>query len=95
MYPASQPAGFATDVMGISRRVLHLAEVLPNRGKHEALAAPDTGFDAKAHLLELGPDFQADAAFAGVDQDRNGRAGAEEVRYFGDRGFDRLKGIVA
>ena len=40
-------AGFETDVIGISRCVFHLAETVPDGGKHEAFLAPDTGFDPK------------------------------------------------
>jgi hypothetical protein len=54
----------------ISRSVFHLAETLSIRGKHKALLAPDTRLDPKTHLLQLGPDLQAEAAFARVDQDR-------------------------
>jgi hypothetical protein len=64
-------------VYGISRRIFHLAEALSIGGQHEALLAPDAGVDPKTHLLQPGPDFQAKAAFAGVDQDGNGRAGGE------------------
>ena len=53
----------------ISRHVFHFDEALPISGKHQALLASDTGFDLETHLLQPGADFQAGAAFAGVDQD--------------------------
>src|SRR5258708_37763987 len=80
--------------MGISRGVFHLAEAMPDRGKHEALLAPDPGFDPEAHLLELSADPQTGAAFAGVDQNGDGGTGAEERRHFGESRLDRRKRIV-
>jgi hypothetical protein len=80
--------------MGISRRVFHLAEALPNCGKHKTLLAPDAGFDPKAHLLQLASYSHVGSAFAAVDEDSDGGAGAKELRYFGESGLDRLKGIV-
>ena len=86
---ARQPGGgICKGGHGISRRVFHLAKTLPIGRKHKALLAPDTRLDPKTHLLQPGPDFQADAAFAGVDQDGDGRAGAEERRYLGERRLD-------
>ena len=55
---------------------------MPIGGKHEALLAPDAGVDPKAHLLQLGPDSQTNAAFAGIDQNGDRRAGAEEIAIF-------------
>src|SRR6185369_5066179 len=81
--------------MGILRRVFHLPEAAPNGGKHEALSAPDTGFDPEAQLLQLVPDPQPGADRPGVDEDSDGGAGAEEWRCFGECGLDRLEGIVA
>jgi hypothetical protein len=79
-YVARQPGGGVYKVCHwISRRVFHLAEALSICGKHKALLAPDTRLDPKAHLLQPGPDFYAAAALARVDQDGNGRAGAEEL----------------
>jgi hypothetical protein len=73
-------AGFETDVIGILRRHFHLAKTVPDGGKHEALLAPDTGFDPKAHLLQLAPDPQSGTDFPGIDQDSDGGAGAKEWR---------------
>ncbi len=76
---ARQPGGgICKGCHGISRCVFHLAEALPIGGKHKALPAPDTGLDPETHLLQPGPDFQAEAAFVRIDQDGNGRAGAEK-----------------
>src|SRR6266850_2126124 len=86
-------AGFEIDVIGISRCIFHLAETVPDGGKHEALLAPDTGFDPKAHLLQFFPDSLAGADFPGVDQDSDAGAGAEEWRKLDEGGFDRLQGI--
>ena len=73
-----------------SRRLFHLAKAVPDGGEHESLLASDTGFDPKAHLLELFADAQAGADFPGVDQDSDAGAGAKEWQQFGDGGFDRL-----
>jgi hypothetical protein len=78
----------------ISRRVFHLTEALSVCGEHEALLAPDTRLDPETHLFQPGPDFQAEAAFAGVDQDGDGRVGAEEWRYPGEGSFDRRQRIL-
>jgi hypothetical protein len=59
------------------------------------LWASDTRFDSKTHLLQLRPDSQTEAALAGVDQHRNGRAGAEELRYLGESSLNGLKRILA
>src|SRR3984957_17246315 len=78
----------------ISRWVSHLAKALPIRRQHEALLASDAGLDPEAHLFQLGRDFQAEAAFAGVDKDGNGRAGAEEGRDPGECRLDRGQRIL-
>jgi len=80
--------------MGILRRVFHLDEAAPNGGKHEALPAPDSGFDPEAQLLQLFPDPEPGADCRRVDEDSDGGAGAEEWRYFGECRLDRLEGIV-
>jgi len=80
--------------MGNSRRVFHLAEALAGSRKAQTLLAPDAGFDPKAHLLQLPSYSHAGSAFAAVDEDSDGGAGAKELRYFGQSGLDRLKGIV-
>jgi hypothetical protein len=46
--------------------------------------------DPETHLLQPGSDFQAEAAFARVDQDGNGRAGAEKLRNLGEGRLDGL-----
>src|ERR1700680_3078702 len=68
---------------------------MPIGGKHEALLAPDAGVDPKAHLLQLGPDSQTNAAFAGIDQNGDRRAGAEELRYFGKGSLDGPERVSA
>ncbi len=72
----------------ISRCVFHFDEALPIRRKHQALLASDAGLDPEAHLLQPGADFQAEAAFAGIDQDGDRSAGAEKLRYLGECRFD-------
>jgi hypothetical protein len=59
--------------------VFHLAEALSIRAKHKALLAPYTGLDPKTHLLKLRADLQPCGALARVDQDGNGRTGAEAL----------------
>jgi hypothetical protein len=68
---------------------------LPIGGKHKALLAPDARLDPKAHLLQPGPDFEAEAAFARIDQNGDRRAGAEELRYFAKRGLDGPKRVLS
>jgi phage/plasmid primase-like uncharacterized protein len=49
----------------------------------------------KAHLLQPGPYFQAEAGLARVDQDGDRGAGAEELRYLGESSLDGLKRVLA
>jgi hypothetical protein len=87
-------AGFTRVVIGFLRSVFHLAEAASIGGKHKALRAPDAGLDPKTQLLQSGPDFQAEAAFTRVDQDGDGRAGGEILRYLSKRCFDGLNCVL-
>jgi hypothetical protein len=94
-YVPRQPGGEVCKACHwISRRVFHLAEAPSVRREHKALLAPDTRLDPKTHPFQLASDFQAEAAFPGVDQDGDGRVGAEERRYLGEGSLDRRQRIL-
>jgi hypothetical protein len=69
----------AARVLRDSGRSFHLRVTLAVGGKHEAALAPHARLDPKAHLLQLPSDVETEFAFTGVDQDRNGGVGAEEL----------------
>jgi hypothetical protein len=90
-YPVSQVAGVVRCV--ISRGVFHLTEVLAIGRQDESLLAPDACLDPKAHLLQPGSNFQTKPALAGIDQDGNRCAGAEELRYLRESMLYVVKGV--
>jgi hypothetical protein len=75
----------------ISRCDFHLVETLSVRRQHKALLTPDARLDPKTHLFQFTADFQAEPAFAGPDQDGNGRTRGEEWRNLRKGGVDSRK----
>jgi hypothetical protein len=72
-----------------------LAKALPICGKHKAVLASDTGLDPEAQPFQLCPDFQVETALATVDQDRDCRGGAKEMRDIHQGSFEGLKRVLS
>jgi hypothetical protein len=60
-----------------SRRPFHLSRALPTRRQNETLMAPHARLDPEAELFEFLADLDCAAAFARLDENRNGRGGAQ------------------